>query len=104
MLTHRFPLNTTHTTNYTTSNAYRYVGESEAALQRAFTAAAAKAPCLIVLDEIDALCPKRDAAGGAAERRIAATLLALLDGAQAASGVAVIGCTNRYAAYVNFKL
>jgi SpoVK/Ycf46/Vps4 family AAA+-type ATPase len=77
---------------------HRYVGESEAALQRAFTAAAAKAPCLIVLDEIDALCPKRDAAGGAAERRIAATLLALLDGAQAASGVAVIGCTNRCSA------
>ncbi|KAG5181326.1 P-loop containing nucleoside triphosphate hydrolase protein [Tribonema minus] len=73
-----------------------YVGESEAALRRAFARAAAVAPCLLVLDEIDALCPRREAAGGAAERRVAATLLALLDGAAAAAaGVAVIGCTNR---------
>ncbi|CAM9721316.1 unnamed protein product, partial [Phaeothamnion confervicola] len=73
----------------------RFVGESEAALRRIFQRAAAVAPCLVVFDEIDALCPRRDAAASAVERRIVSTLLSLLDGVDALGQVAIIACTNR---------
>ena len=33
---------------------------------------------------------------GEVERRVGATLLALLDGIAATSGIAIIACTNRY--------
>ena len=38
----------------------RYVGESEAKLREVFRTAVAHAPAVIVVDEIDALCPSRD--------------------------------------------
>jgi AAA+ superfamily predicted ATPase len=39
-----------------------HVGESEAAIKGVFAAAAAAAPCVVLLDELDALAPAR--AGG----------------------------------------
>lgn len=62
-----------------------YVGESERRLREAFEAARAAArvagaPCIVFLDEVDALCPARGSAGGH-EARIVAQLLTLLDGA-----------------------
>ena len=38
----------------------KYYGESEARLRQLFADAEAQAPAIIFLDEIDALCPKRD--------------------------------------------
>ena len=39
------------------------------------------APCVLFIDEIDAICPKRETAQREMERRIVTQLLACLDGA-----------------------
>lgn len=67
----------------------RFVGESEGALRRTFAEASAKAPCLIVFDEVDTLCPRRDEANSEAQRRVVSTMLALLDGVDAKEQVCV---------------
>ncbi|KAH3901599.1 probable Ribosome biogenesis ATPase RIX7 [Saccharomycodes ludwigii] len=75
-------------------------GESEKKLRDLFDEAKSLAPCLVFLDEIDAITPKRD--GGAQremERRIVAQLLTSLDDLsfEKTDGkpVIVIGATNR---------
>lgn len=74
-------------------------GESEKKLREIFEEARSLAPCLIFIDEIDAITPKRD--GGAQremERRIVAQLLTLMDELlleKTGSPVIVIGATNR---------
>ncbi|KAF9929344.1 spermatogenesis associated protein 5 [Linnemannia zychae] len=40
-----------------------------------------RSPSIIFIDEIDALCPKRDEAASEMEKRVVATLLTLMDGA-----------------------
>lgn len=66
------------------SSANSASGESEEHLRDAFDAAAKDAasgqPVIVFLDEVDALCPRRDA-GQAHESRVVAQLLTLLDGA-----------------------
>lgn len=65
------------------NNCSRFVGESEGALRQTFAEASENAPCLIVFDEVDTLCPRRDQAGSEAQRRVVSTMLALLDGIDA---------------------
>ncbi|KAI9452786.1 AAA family ATPase [Lactarius psammicola] len=75
-----------------------YHGETEASLRRVFAAARARAPCIIILDEVDAICPRRgDDAGGEVEKRVVATLLTEMDGVDGADGVrvVVVATTNR---------
>ena len=78
-----------------------YHGETESNLRDVFKEAREKSPCIVVLDEIDALVPRReDGAGGEVEKRVVATLLTILDGMEDApvdgdSRVVVIGTTNR---------
>ncbi|KAI0317871.1 AAA family ATPase [Amylostereum chailletii] len=75
-----------------------YHGETEASLRRVFTEARAKAPCIVVLDEVDAICPRReDSAGGEVEKRVVATLLTEMDGVEAEEDVkvVVVATTNR---------
>lgn len=77
-----------------------YHGETECRLRAVFTEARAKSPCIIILDEVDALCPKReDGPGGEVEKRVVATLLTLMDGVQDDSTdtgrVVVVATTNR---------
>ena len=74
-------------------------GDSEARLRELFAeaeqAAAAKGCCVLFIDEIDALCPKRD---GASKRtaRLVAQLLTLLDGAgETGGGIMLLAATNR---------
>ncbi|KAI9430509.1 AAA family ATPase [Lactarius indigo] len=65
-----------------------YHGETEASLRRVFAAARAREPCIIILDEVDAICPRRgDDAGGEVEKRVVATLLTEMDGVDGADGV-----------------
>ena len=73
------------------------VGQSERAIARLFEQARACAPCLLVLDEIDMLAPRRrQAAGmaasasGGAEDRLLSQLLIELDGVKAASDAPVM--------------
>lgn len=78
-----------------------YHGETEAKLRDVFKQAKEQSPCIVVLDEVDALVPRReDGAGGEVEKRVVATLLTILDGMEDendhnAGRVVVIGTTNR---------
>ncbi|ORX78441.1 AAA-domain-containing protein [Anaeromyces robustus] len=58
----------------------KYYGETETKLRNIFNEALEKAPSIIFIDEIDALCPKRDESENEVEKRIVATLLTLMDG------------------------
>jgi AAA family ATPase len=73
-------------------------GETEERLRGIFDEARKRSPCIIVLDEVDALCPRRDGGeGGEVERRVVAMLLTLMDGvtADSAERVVVVAATNR---------
>ncbi|KAF9149804.1 Spermatoproteinsis associated protein 5 [Linnemannia schmuckeri] len=59
----------------------KFYGETEAKLRTVFDLAAERSPSIIFIDEIDALCPKRDEAASEMEKRVVATLLTLMDGA-----------------------
>jgi ribosome biogenesis ATPase len=54
-------------------------GESEKALREHFDEARRLAPCLIFIDEIDAITPKRESAQREMEKRIVAQLLTCMD-------------------------
>lgn len=77
------------------------VGDAEAALRRIFKDASIFArqshgTAVLFIDELDALCPTRDATSGTAHSRVVAQLLTLLDGvdAHARANVIVVGATN----------
>ncbi|KAJ1820067.1 AAA+-type ATPase [Coemansia sp. RSA 2675] len=75
----------------------KFYGETEAKLRDIFDSARRQSPSVIFIDEVDALCPKRDDSDGEAEKRIVATLLTLMDGIadRSSDRVVVIGATNR---------
>ena len=73
---------------------HKFYGESEAHLRKIFAEAAAKAPSIIFLDEIDGIAPKRSEVQGQVEKRVVAQLLALMDGLETRGQVIVIGATN----------
>jgi hypothetical protein len=68
----------------------RYLGDSEAALRGIFAGARASAPCVLVLDDIDAIASARGAgasgSSGGVLDRLVATLLNELDGVGVAAG------------------
>ena len=71
-------------------------GESEARIRGLFAQAAKQAPCLVFVDEIDAIAPKRENAQREMERRIVAQLLTCMDDlGELGGGVVVLGATNR---------
>ena len=74
-------------------------GESEKALRDHFEEAKRCAPCLMFIDEFDAICPKRENAQREMERRIVAQLLTCMDDLQLEKtrnkAVIVIAATNR---------
>ena len=65
----------------------RYYGESEAKLRDIFLDAERNAPSIVFIDELDALCPKRDKLQNEFEKRIVATLLTLMDGLTTVSSI-----------------
>ena len=74
-------------------------GESEKALREHFEEAKKIAPCLVFLDEIDAITPKRESAQREMEKRIVAQLLTCMDdlALEKTNGkpVIVLAATNR---------
>lgn len=74
-------------------------GESEKALREHFEEAKKSAPCLIFIDEIDAITPKRESAQREMEKRIVAQLLTCMDdlALEKTDGkpVIVLAATNR---------
>ncbi|ERH02165.1 MAG: AAA family ATPase, CDC48 subfamily [Halonotius sp. J07HN6] len=73
----------------------KYYGESEEQLREVFEEASEEAPAIIFMDELDAIAPEREEAGGDVERRVVAQLLSLMDGLEERGEVVVIGATNR---------
>lgn len=74
-------------------------GESEKALREHFEEARRLAPCLVFIDEIDAITPKRESAQREMEKRIVAQLLTCMDdlALEKTDGkpVIVLAATNR---------
>ncbi|MDY6771153.1 MAG: CDC48 family AAA ATPase [Candidatus Nanohaloarchaea archaeon] len=74
----------------------KWVGESEKAIRKMFSKARQVAPCVLFIDEIDAIAPKR---GGMADSgstdRVVNQLLTELDGIEDLEGVIVVAATNR---------
>jgi transitional endoplasmic reticulum ATPase len=73
---------------------HKFYGESEAKLRGIFEQARKSSPCIIFLDELDAIAPKRETVQGEVEKRVVAQLLALMDGLESRGQIIVIGATN----------
>ncbi|QIX02202.1 hypothetical protein AMS68_007719 [Peltaster fructicola] len=72
-------------------------GESEKAIRERFDEAKKIAPCLLFIDEIDAIAPKRETSQGGMEKRIVAQLLISMDELEGDPNkpVIVLAATNR---------
>ncbi|KAM8972272.1 ATPase family gene 2 protein homolog B [Pelodytes ibericus] len=73
-------------------------GESEENLRNIFKKAmriSSSGPCLLFIDEIDTLCPKRGNSNNAPENRIVAQLLTLMDGIYSSNKMVIVAATNR---------
>ncbi|CEP11252.1 hypothetical protein [Parasitella parasitica] len=74
-------------------------GESEKKIREVFEEVKENAPCLLFIDEIDAITPKRETAQREMERRIVAQLLTCMDDLSWEKSdnkpVMIIGATNR---------
>ncbi|KAM4710502.1 ATPase family gene 2 protein homolog A isoform 2-T2 [Discoglossus pictus] len=76
----------------------KFYGESEARLRQIFAEASSRHPSIIFIDELDALCPKREGAQNEVEKRVVASLLTLMDGIgseESQGQLLVLGATNR---------
>ncbi|KAM7424468.1 hypothetical protein PAMA_000692 [Pampus argenteus] len=72
-------------------------GESEEMLRAVFEqarTAAEEGPCVLFLDELDSLCPRRTGSS-APENRLVAQLLTLMDGMKQSDRFLIVGATNR---------
>ncbi|KAG7481940.1 hypothetical protein JOB18_008498 [Solea senegalensis] len=72
-------------------------GESEEQLRAVFErarSAAEEGPCVLFLDELDSLCPRRTGSSSP-ENRLVAQLLTLMDGMDRSDRFLIIGATNR---------
>ncbi|KAG9489306.1 hypothetical protein GDO78_005350 [Eleutherodactylus coqui] len=73
-------------------------GEAEENLRKIFENArnvSRGGPCILFIDEIDSLCPKRGSSNNAPENRIVAQLLTLMDGIQSDNKMVIIAATNQ---------
>jgi transitional endoplasmic reticulum ATPase len=75
----------------------KWVGESEKGVREIFRKARQAAPCIIFLDEIDALVPKRGSAGSDSHvtENVVSQILTEIDGLEELNNVLIIGATNR---------
>ncbi len=73
----------------------KWVGESEKAIRMIFKKARQSSPCIVFLDEIDSIAPRRGFSSSGVTERIVNQLLTSMDGLTNLGGVIVIAATNR---------
>ena len=74
----------------------KWVGESKKGVREVYKKARQAAPCIVFLDEIDALAPQRgDGGGNHVSERVVSQLLTELDGIEELRGVVTLATTNR---------
>ena len=73
----------------------KYIGASEQGVRRVFEKAAAMAPCVVVFDTIDALCPRRGSESTGVTDRVVNQMLCYLDGVEKVENVFVIAVSSR---------
>ena len=75
----------------------KWVGESEKGVREIFRKARQAAPCIIFLDEVDALVPKRGSGGSDSHvtENVVSQILTEIDGLEELNNVLIIGATNR---------
>ncbi len=74
----------------------KWVGESEKAVREIFKKAKQSAPCIVFLDEIDAIAPRRGVSSDSmVTERVVNQLLTSIDGIETMHDVIVIAATNR---------
>ncbi|KAK2575726.1 hypothetical protein KPH14_012115 [Odynerus spinipes] len=83
--------------NVHSSDIYsKSMGETEKRLKEIFTEAKAKTPSIILVEDIDTLCPKRSSSSTDQERRVLAQLISLFDELQnTKDNIAVLATTSR---------
>lgn len=75
-----------------------YIGDGARMVRETFQLAREKAPCIIFIDEIDAIGTKRSASDKTGDREVQRTMLELLnelDGFKTSEDIKVIAATNR---------
>jgi transitional endoplasmic reticulum ATPase len=75
----------------------KWVGESEKGVREIFRKARQAAPCIIFLDEVDALVPRRGSgeSGSHVTENIVSQILTEIDGLEELHNVLIVGATNR---------
>ena len=75
----------------------KWVGESEKGVREIFRKARQAAPCIIFLDEVDALVPRRGSGGSDLHvtENVVSQILTEIDGLEELNNVLIIGATNR---------
>jgi len=75
----------------------KWVGESEKGVREIFRKARQAAPCIIFLDEVDALVPRRGSgdSGSHVTENVVSQILTEIDGLEELHNVLIIGTTNR---------
>ena len=76
----------------------KWVGESEKVTREFFRKARQAAPCILFIDEIDAIAPSRghgEGGGSVVSERVVDTILSEMDGLKAMKKVVVVAATNR---------
>ncbi|MDP7469605.1 MAG: AAA family ATPase, partial [Dehalococcoidia bacterium] len=74
----------------------KWMGESEKGVREVFKKARQAAPCIVFLDELDAIAPRRSGMDSShVAERVVSQLLTEMDGIDDLKGVTVLGATNR---------
>ena len=73
----------------------KWVGESEKGVREIFRKARQAAPCIIFLDEVDALVPRRGSSESHVTESVVSQILTEIDGLEELHNVLIIGATNR---------
>jgi len=75
----------------------RYIGESEKGVRELFRMAKQASPCILFLDEIDSLTPRRsnDSSGSGVIDRVIGQFLTEMDGIEDLKGVNCVSCNQQ---------